>query len=107
MTELQMQIRASRGNRQEVEKLLKEQQNLQRDWIEERENSRMIDPVVNRGKPKPCYFNAGCGLFREGITCIEIEEDEIRLAKWHHVPRAANNVSIYEKDRLTGLLARI
>ena len=36
----------------------------------------------NDGKPIPCYFNIGSGLYRQGFTCIEIEKGVIRLIKW-------------------------
>jgi UDP-2,3-diacylglucosamine pyrophosphatase LpxH len=38
-----------------------------------------LDPAV--AKPIPCYFNSGCGLYTEGITALEIEND-IRLVYW-------------------------
>ncbi len=35
-------------------------------------------------KLKPTYFNSGCCCFNDGdITGIEIQEDCIRLIKWH------------------------
>lgn len=39
---------------------------------------------VSLGKnPSPNYFNTGCALFKDGITVIEIAENEIKLVKWH------------------------
>lgn len=35
-----------------------------------------------RKNPLPCYFNSGCCGYTNGITCIEIEENQIRLVKW-------------------------
>lgn len=32
--------------------------------------------------PIPCYFNDGCCGYTNGITCIEIEKNTIRLIKW-------------------------
>jgi len=32
--------------------------------------------------PVPCYFNDGCCGYTNGITCIEIEKQAIRLIKW-------------------------
>lgn len=32
--------------------------------------------------PSPCYFNAGCCVYTNGLTGIEIEQGEIRLVKW-------------------------
>lgn len=33
-------------------------------------------------KPVPCYFNDGCGVYTNGITCLEIDRGFIRLVKW-------------------------
>lgn len=30
----------------------------------------------------PCLFNSGCVVGKRGITCLEIEEDKIRLVHW-------------------------
>ena len=51
--------------------------------IEER-MGRHSNRLSTTGKPLPCYFNTGCGHFRNGITNIEIEGDKIRLIKWHN-----------------------
>ena len=32
--------------------------------------------------PVPCYFNDGCCGYTNGITCIELENNKIRLIKW-------------------------
>lgn len=32
--------------------------------------------------PVPCYFNDGCCGYTNGITCLEIEKQTIRLIKW-------------------------
>lgn len=42
----------------------------------------------------PCYFNIGSGLYRRGITCIEIENGLIRLVKW-----SSENGTTAEKSR--------
>ena len=49
--------------------------------IEER-MGRHFNRLSTTGRPLPCYFNTGCGHFRNGITNIEIEGDKIRLIKW-------------------------
>jgi len=49
--------------------------------IEER-MGRHFNQLSTTGKPLPCYFNTGCGHFRNGITNIEIEGEKIRLIKW-------------------------
>jgi hypothetical protein len=32
--------------------------------------------------PLPCYFNDGCCVHTNGITGVEIDQDEIRLVWW-------------------------
>lgn len=32
--------------------------------------------------PVPCYFNDGCCVYTNGITCLEIDRGFIRLVKW-------------------------
>lgn len=32
--------------------------------------------------PLPCYFNDGCCVYTNGITCLEIDRGFIRLIKW-------------------------
>jgi UDP-2,3-diacylglucosamine pyrophosphatase LpxH len=49
---------------------------------EEKRKGRLIDPLDPDTVPLPCYFNTGCGLYNEGVTSIEIDDDDIRLVKW-------------------------
>ncbi len=49
----------------------------------EKARKREITPTDPNSEPKPCYFNSGCCLYTYGITCIEIEDDNIRLLKWN------------------------
>ncbi|MBA3062104.1 MAG: hypothetical protein FP833_03980 [Atribacteria sp.] len=60
--------------------------------IEER-MERDINPLVTKGEPLPCYFNTGSGLYRKGITNIEIKRDKIRLIKW----KSDNSLSLEER----------
>lgn len=47
---------------------------------------RMGIPPKSFEKPAsravPCYFNSGCCGYTNGITCIEIDQGQIRLIKW-------------------------
>jgi UDP-2,3-diacylglucosamine pyrophosphatase LpxH len=42
------------------------------------------DKIRNRleRNPLPCYFNAGSGVYKDGITAIELDRGQIRLVKW-------------------------
>ncbi len=53
---------------------------------DEEGKGREIVPVEKSGKPLPCYFNTGCGVFKDGLTAIEIADDKIRLVKWERDP---------------------
>lgn len=80
---LQAQIYANLSNKDLVKSKIKEINKRITKLQEERLKNRDIDPVEPDYEPLPCYFNAGCALFTDGITTIEIADDEIRLVKWH------------------------
>lgn len=73
----------------------------------ERMEDRDIASVERRVDPSPCYFNTGCALYKDGVTCIELDEKEIRLVKWDHTPDRMLTRHVYERDTLQGLLDRI
>ena len=74
---------------------------------DEKKKNRDIDPTDPGSKPLPCYFNTGCGLFTTGITCIEIENDEIRLVKWDKEKKEKPFHQIYEKGNLSDFVIQI
>lgn len=74
---------------------------LRKKLREEKKKNRDIDPAEPGQKPLPCYFNTGCGLFTTGITCLEIENDEIRLVKWHKEKKVEPFYEIYERGTLS------
>ncbi|MHA2019625.1 MAG: metallophosphoesterase [Promethearchaeota archaeon] len=56
---------------------------LKNELLNEEKRGRKYYRITAKGRePLPCYFNTGCGLFKKGITNIEIEGDKIRLIKW-------------------------
>ncbi|MBA7618892.1 hypothetical protein ES703_26224 [subsurface metagenome] len=66
-----------------INKLSKRIDKLKSELLDEEKKGRKYYRITAKGKePLPCYFNTGCGLFRKGITNIEIEGDKIRLIKW-------------------------
>ena len=55
-------------------------------------------------KLKPYYFNSGCCCFNDGdITGIELEEDCLRLIKWHTLEGKPQRI-ILEEASLRELL---
>jgi hypothetical protein len=56
-------------------------------------------------KPKE---DTGCGLYSDGLTAIEIENDSIRLVKWNRDPVGANpDRQVYKEKPLSVLLGEI
>jgi len=88
----------------ENKKKIKELNNKLND---EKNKNRDIDPTEPGSKPLPCYFNTGCGLFTTGITCLEIEDDEIRLVKWDKDKIEKPLYQIYESGSLSEFLKQI
>jgi len=76
-------------------KLSKKIEKLKSTLLGEERRGRKYYRITAKGKkPLPCYFNTGCGLYRKGITNIEIEGDKIRLIKWKK-----NNSLLIKKRR--------
>jgi len=75
---------------------------------------QIIDEQTLRGeytsldrKPAPHYFNTGCTLYSDGLTLIEIENDFIKLVKWHQKPKAGKQFEIYEQESLSECINNI
>lgn len=74
---------------------------------EERRKQREIDPAEPHGKPLPCYFNVGCGIYTDGITVLEIADGELRLIKWKKDSRRHLPFDIYGKGSLNAFVKAI
>jgi len=60
-------------------------------------------------KLKPTYFNSGCCCFSDGdITGIEIQEDCIRLIKWHSKEGVPQRITLEESafEELLAVIAK-
>ena len=55
-------------------------------------------------RPVPCYFNAGCCCYANGMTCLEIEKGWIRLIKWE---RRTGERTILAEESVERILAAI
>jgi len=82
INELQLQIKNT-TDKQEQQKLLDKLEPIWRDLRIEKARKREITPTDPNLSPKPCYFNSGCCLYESGVTCIELENDNIKLVKWN------------------------
>jgi len=80
------------------------------DLRDEKKMGRNYNRMSPKGKPLPCYFNTGCGLYRKGITNIEIEGDKIRLIKWqsdNSLPIEKRREKLWEEESLSELREQI
>ena len=52
----------------------------------------------------PCVFNSGCVVGKRGMTCLEIEDDKIRLVHWFdkNISKKYLTQSGYQPERLEG-----
>ncbi len=90
--------------------LSKEIRKHKRDLHIEERMGRHYNRLAPAGKLLPCYFNTGCGHFRDGITNIEIEGDKIRLIKWHKdnfLPIKKRREKFWEEEGLSELRKKI
>ncbi|MGD8539607.1 MAG: metallophosphoesterase family protein [Candidatus Aminicenantes bacterium] len=107
ISELQKEILESRGNNELIDRNRKEIKKLHEEYLDEKKKKRLIDPAESNGKPKPCYFNTGCGLYSDGITGIEIADDTIKLAKWHRSAPPGSQYEIYEEGNLSAYISDV
>ena len=87
-------------NRTKIEELHREER-------AEAHRKRDIVPTDPHGKPLPCYFNAGCSLYTDGITVIEIAHDAIKLVKWHRDTTKRHPFEVYERGQLSTFIKEI
>jgi UDP-2,3-diacylglucosamine pyrophosphatase LpxH len=52
----------------------------------------------------PCYFNSGCCLYANGLTCLELEKGSMRLIKWQ---RGTGERITLAEERTEKILAAI
>ena len=107
IAELQADNIAHITEKKRVKNNKKKIKQLKRKLKEEKKKGRDIDPTDHDKEPLPCYFNSGCGLYTDGITNIEIVNDEIKLVKWHIDTTKVPRFVVYEKGILSEIVGRI
>jgi UDP-2,3-diacylglucosamine pyrophosphatase LpxH len=100
IAELKAEIIANPTKLQLIIENTKKIDRLERMWEEESDRGRDIDPTEENREPLPCYFNSGCALYSSGITALEIEDDEIRLVKWHRDATEVPRFVIYNRGKV-------
>ncbi len=99
--ELEAKLRAE-GDDPDAERWRRELAEINQRLRDERKKRRDISPLDDA--PVPCYFNTGCGLYTGGITCIELDHDQIRLVKWHNTPGRAEPREVLQSEVLSTLI---
>jgi hypothetical protein len=74
-------------NKSEIEEMLEKKRSQLREILKRRSGRPPKSFAQKPSFPVPCYFNDGCCGYTNGITCIEIEKDVIRLIKWQRRTR--------------------
>lgn len=80
---------------------------LERKWEDERDKGRVIEAVDPGKEPLPCYFNSGCGLYTDGITALEIDDDNIRLVKWSKYKFFTQTREVFHEGKVSEFLEEI
>lgn len=93
---LQSDILAHHDDKKRVRKNIKKIEELTKKLASEKMKGREISPTERYKTPLPCFFNCGCTLYTDGMTAIEIENDIVRLVKWHRKPKKGQFFKIYE-----------
>jgi len=107
IAELQADNFVHKNDKKIIKKNIKKIDQLTRKLEEEKEKERDIDPIEPDKEPLPCYFNSGCGLYTDGITNIEIVDDEIKLVKWHRDTTKVPRFKVYGEGRLSEYVDKI
>lgn len=95
--------RLSRESRREIHR---EIERHREEYEDEKEKGRAIELAPGK-KLKPCYFNSGCGLYSDGITTIEIDDDEIRLVKWHRDATGGELSVVFKEGSLSKIVKEV
>jgi predicted phosphodiesterase len=70
------------AGRQETTKVISEKKGERAETVQGYQGVPRLFFEPASKEPVPCYFNSGCCLYANGVTCLEIEKDWIRLIKW-------------------------
>lgn len=73
-------------------------------YFQVKKNQSLISSLYSTPLLVPNLFNAGCGIGKSGMTCIEIREREIALVHWFDSRRSDNYLKDpnYECEQIVG-----
>jgi UDP-2,3-diacylglucosamine pyrophosphatase LpxH len=107
LSEARTALRQGGLDRAHLEMKKEEIKDLKRKIRREKRLNRKMISVEAGGVPLPAYFNTGCGIYEDGITGIELADDNIRLVKWHRDPEKDPRWEFYGRDSLSAFLRQI
>ncbi|WP_425390147.1 hypothetical protein [Ekhidna sp.] len=73
---------ADKDELDEIKSEIKSHKKELRKYYKENKDHSFQNYVYNTLFHIPCLFNSGCVVGKRGMTCIEIEDDKIRLVHW-------------------------
>jgi UDP-2,3-diacylglucosamine pyrophosphatase LpxH len=91
-------------DRDKIEKEIETRKAEKQKILRERSGKMPKSFARNHEWPVPCYFNDGCCGYTNGITCLEIEKQMIRLVKWQ---RDKGERTIWAEENIQLLLKYI
>lgn len=103
--QLQKQLREDTSlSKSEKNRIIEEIRKKTIDLADEERKNRRISPTDPGREPLPCYFNTGCALYTDGITAIEIANDEIRLVEWNRKVKHGKEKEVFDKRKLSDII---
>jgi UDP-2,3-diacylglucosamine pyrophosphatase LpxH len=106
IADLQIQASDRRFTRKKRREIRREISRLEDEYDDEKEKGRAIE-LDSADKQKPCYFNSGCGLYSDGITTLDINNDTIRLVKWHRDAIGEDLNVVFKKGVLSAFVKEV
>lgn len=106
IADLTAKLSDSRLSRSTKRKKLRKIARIRAKFEDEKAKGRAID-IDSADEPKPCYFNSGCGLYSDGITTIEIDEDLVRLVKWNRDDTGGKQSVVFKEGSLSQFVKEI
>jgi UDP-2,3-diacylglucosamine pyrophosphatase LpxH len=73
---------ASRGEKEAIQEQIREKKSEIEKILVRRQGKMPESFEPGNSRPVPCYFNDGCCGYTNGVTCIEIDRNIMRLIKW-------------------------
>ncbi len=97
MADLQQRLNQEDGAR--ADEIKGEISRLKSEIKEDRARNMNINELDVPHELLPCYYNTGCALYRDGITCLEIADNKIKLVKWERERGKTPGHRVYEEGQ--------